>query len=151
MRPPPAYQEYPSDLLANEHYKLMEMDERGLFHSLRHYCWVNGSVPSDDAGLSELLGITVSYLDKTFSHRVRHFFRPSDSDSKRLICPELVDYKQELREKSDRKAMAGRVGGLRSAQVRAENQVRVQAVAQADAEMSEAERKKGEASRGEFS
>lgn len=148
MRRPPAYQEYPSDLLANENYKLMEMEERGLFHSLRHYCWVNESIPANESALAELLGLTESYLDKIFSRRVRSFFCKSEADPNRLISPELTDYKQGLIEKSSRKAEAGKLGGLRSAATRARDQATLQVSAQADAEKSLAEMQRKEASRG---
>lgn len=148
MRRPPAYQEYPSDLLANENYKLMEMDERGLFHSLRHYCWVNESIPANESALADLLGLTESYFDKLFSHRVRSFFCKSEVDPNRLISPELADYRQELIAKSIRKAEAGKLGGLRSAATRMRDQATLQVSAQANAETRTAEMQRKEASRG---
>jgi hypothetical protein len=129
MRRPPAYQEYPSDLLANEHYKLMDLDERGLFHTLRHYCWVNESIPANESLLAELLNLTESYLDKTFSHRVRNFFCKSDTDPSRLISPELNDYKQGLIEKSRRRAEAGKIGGLKSVESRVRDRATLESAA----------------------
>jgi hypothetical protein len=148
MRRPPAYQEYPSDLLANEHYKLMDLDERGLFHTLRHYCWVNESIPANESSLAELLNLTESYLDKTFSHRVRSFFCKHDTDPTRLISPELVDYKRGLIEKSLRRAESGKLGGLRSAETRVKDQAILQSAAQAKVEESTAELHRKKASRG---
>lgn len=136
MRAPPAYQEYPSDLLANESYKLMQMEERGIFHTLRHLCWVNGSIPKDTQELSELLGLTASHVDMAFSPRVRQFFCPSPTEMDRLISPELFDYRQELQNRSLRKIAAGRLGGLKSAEIRALSQARLDASAQATGEES---------------
>lgn len=139
MRPPPAYQEYPSDLLANEKYRLMSLEERGLFHTLRHYCWVNGSVPATIEEISELLGITRSHLDLVFSLRVKAFFHPSDAEQDRLVSPELRDYKRELVERSIKKSLAGRLGGQKSAESRASHQATVEHAAQASSESSRAE------------
>jgi len=135
MRPPPAYQEYPSDLLANEKYRLMSLEERGLFHTLRHYCWVNGSIPATIEEISELLGITRSHLDQLFTSRVKAFFQPSDREPDRLLSPELRDYKRELVERSLKKSLAGRLGGQKSAESRANQQATVEPAAQASPEL----------------
>jgi len=139
MRQPPAYQEYPSDLLANENYRLMSLEERGLFHTLRHYCWVNGSTPASVDELAELLGITCSHLDQVFSMRVKTFFHTCDVNMGRLVSPELRDYKRELVERSIKKSLAGKLGGQKSAEARTGQQATVERGAQASPESSRAE------------
>ncbi len=127
----------------------MSLEERGLFHTLRHYCWVNGSVPATIEGISELLGITRSHLDQVFSSRVEAFFHPSDTEPDRLLSPELRDYKRELVERSLKKSVAGRLGGQKSAESRASQQATVKPAAQASPDLSggEPELKPGEQGR----
>ena len=58
MRKAPAYQEYASDMIASESFKLMSFPERGLLYTLRLHCWVDGSIPRDLGKLSRIIGGT---------------------------------------------------------------------------------------------
>jgi uncharacterized protein YdaU (DUF1376 family) len=107
-RPPPAYQEYASDLLANAKFKMMSLEERGLFFTMRMECWVNSSLPLDLSSLARYLGLEVIELEKSLSAGVLSFFKTKGDE---LICPELEDYKAKLIEKHLKMAEGGKKGG----------------------------------------
>jgi uncharacterized protein YdaU (DUF1376 family) len=108
MRPPPSYQEYASDLLANRHYMLMSLSEHGLFDLMRKQCWVNKSVPTDKVQLAKIIGCEVSEVEANLSPHVLHFFIEKDGE---YICPELDDYRYNLEEKHRRISEGGKKGG----------------------------------------
>src|SRR4030095_16024975 len=108
LRPPPAFQQYASDLLANESYRLMSLPERGLLETLRLQCWVSGSVPKDCALLSRLTGIPADQIDKALTPGVLAFFEPKSSE--RLVCPELVKQRGRMDEKRAERARSGEKG-----------------------------------------
>ena len=116
MRNAPAYQEYPSDLLANEDYAMMALEERGLFHSMRHHCWVNGSVSSRFDDLAILVRTTDGQVAVALTERVKAFFAPHPSLPDRLVSPELEQYRKTMEEKSEARRLAGQLSAERKKQ-----------------------------------
>ena len=108
VRPPPSYQEYPSDLLAKRHYMLMSLSEHGLFDVMRKQCWVNKSVPIDKEHMAKIIGCKVSEVEANLSPHVLHFFIEKDGE---YICPELDDYRYNLEERYRRISEGGKKGG----------------------------------------
>lgn len=111
IRDIPAYQEYAADLLANRHYRLMSLAERGLWDMMRKECWVNKSVPADLEVLAKLLGLTQAEVKANFTDRVKSFF---ESDGLNLCSPELDKYKQRTIERRIALSEGGRNGGLQT-------------------------------------
>ncbi len=109
MRPPPSYQEYPSDLLANRHYALMSLSERGLFDIMRKQCWVNRSVPTNKSELAKIIGCDVTEVEHNLSPHVLHFFIEKDGE---YISPELDDYRHNQEERRRKQAEGGKKGGI---------------------------------------
>ena len=109
VRPPPSYQEYPSDLLANRHYALMTLSERGLFDIMRKQCWVNRSVPTNMAELAKIIGCNVTEVEDNLSPHVLHFFIEKDGE---YISPELDDYRYNQEERRRKQAEGGKKGGI---------------------------------------
>ena len=103
-RKPPAYQEYASTTLANISFRSMNMEARGLLHTMRLECWANYELPSDLELLSSVLGkpITPDLLKAVGS-----FF---DIDDKRITCPELEDYRAHLKERREKQSKGGKKG-----------------------------------------
>jgi hypothetical protein len=110
-RPPPAFQEYASDMLANSKYRMMSLAEKGLFDLLRRECWVNHEVPFEKPEMASYLGIPISDIEKNLTHKVLSFFQEKNQF---LTCPELDNYKQGLKEKHEKMANGGRNGGKRT-------------------------------------
>ena len=122
-RPPPAYQEYASDLLADIDYRSMTLGERGLFHTLRLECWVNGKFHSDHRLLAAMLNIPEASIEKAFTPLVqRKFKRVGDC----FVSEELENYREELLDRHGRIVAGGSVGGRRTQQNHRENRDRVQ-------------------------
>jgi len=109
VRPPPSYQEYPSDLLANRHYALMTLSERGLFDIMRKQCWVNRSVPTNRAELAKIIGCDVVEVEDNLSPHVLHFFIEKDGE---YISPELDDYRYNQEERRRKQIEGGKKGGI---------------------------------------
>lgn len=107
-RPPPAYQEYASDLLANRHYKQMTLGEKGLFHLLKNECWVNSWLPSNHDKLAKYLGESVDSIKAHLTDSVLYFFEVS---GEQLRCPELDRYRCELNLRQQKLSEAASKGG----------------------------------------
>jgi len=103
-RQPPAYQEYASAMLANISFRSMNMEARGLLHTMRLECWANYELPSDLELLSSVLGKPVT---PDLLKAVGSFF---DIDDKRITCPELEDYRAHLVERREKQSKGGKKG-----------------------------------------
>lgn len=106
-RKPPAYQEYAPELLANKHFRLMSLAERGLFYTLRLECWANNTVPSKTEALSKYLGISLSEVNDALSAEVKAFVAINGDD---LTIPELDDYRKHLTEIREKQSTGGKSG-----------------------------------------
>ena len=103
-RKPPAFQEYASTTLANISFRSMNMEARGLLHTMRLECWANYELPSDLGLLSSVLGKPVT---PNLLKAVGSFF---DIDDKRITCPELEDYRAHLEQRREKQSKGGKKG-----------------------------------------
>lgn len=108
FRPPPAYQEYASDMLANMQYRMMSLSERGLLDTMRRECWVNKKVPMQEEELASYLGIDGVEIKACLTPRVLSFFIDRANF---LICAELEQYREVLIERHQKMAAGGQKGG----------------------------------------
>ena len=106
-RPPPAFQMYSSDRLADRQFKMMSLGERGLLHTLELECWSNGSVPAEFRALARIMGLEEAEIKAALSERVLVRFTRSGDD---LISPELEAYRQKLDEHFRKKSEGGKKG-----------------------------------------
>jgi hypothetical protein len=118
LRPPPAYQEYASDILAKEAFVLMEASERGLLWSVRLRCWVDGSVPANHQELARVLGIELSEVEQGMTSKVIEFLAPDPERPERWIVPELENYRAKLYESREKQRAGGSRGGKKTAEKR---------------------------------
>ena len=90
LRPPPAFQVYASDDLANERYYVLRQDERGLLDGMRRACWVSsdGSVPLDVDALATRVRSSATEVRASLTAAVLAWFHVSP-DGARAIDPEL--------------------------------------------------------------
>jgi uncharacterized protein YdaU (DUF1376 family) len=107
----PAFQLYASDTIADKHYRLMSLEERGLLLSLLCECWVNRSVPADPDELGKWLGFQGGVIKAALSSRVVSFFSPCNGE---LINPKLERYRKELEERREKMSK----GGIRGAKAK---------------------------------
>ena len=101
---PPAFQFYATDTLASKPFRLMKLNERGLYITLLAECWANKTVPADPDTLSKLLGLNVK---DAFSENVLEFFKIDDNQ---ISSPELDDYKKKLDERREKQIAGGKKG-----------------------------------------
>ena len=110
-RPPPAFQCYSSDFMAQESYVMASLPERGLLFTLLNHCWVNGSVPADITKLSKVLGLDVNDVRSAYGELVKQYLMPQAEVSDRLGAPDLSRQKAELKMRRERQIDGGRKGG----------------------------------------
>ena len=107
---PPAFQEYAASALMAESVRLMSLKERGLFWSMRCYCWLNDSIPVDPAAMASTLGIPEAEVLENLTPRVLSFFELAQDDKNRLVCPALVRQMTRLIERREKQSRGGRKG-----------------------------------------
>lgn len=56
MNKSPAFQWYPKDILSSARVQEMTLAEEGAYRRLLDFCWLNGSVPSDEKRAARLIG-----------------------------------------------------------------------------------------------
>lgn len=110
IRRPPAYQEYASDVLANETFSDMTLAERGLWLTMRLQCWVNDSVPADPEGVARVLHLDHEAVKAAWTQRVMSFFAEHPERGDRLTCPELDTYRADMERRRQTKSEAGKKG-----------------------------------------
>ncbi|MBT8582655.1 YdaU family protein [Polynucleobacter paneuropaeus] len=109
---PPAYQEYPADILNNESFIQMSMAERGLYWTLRMYGWKNSTLPSNYKALSKLVGLSLEEFESLYKEHVCLFFCPSIDIEGRMVCPALEGYKEKLLADREKRSAAGKKGAI---------------------------------------
>jgi uncharacterized protein YdaU (DUF1376 family) len=116
IRNPPAFQFYPSNYMSAIQYRTMSLSERGLMMSMLCECWVNSYVPSDISQLAKILGYSNDEVSQSLSTNVMQFFYKDDD---KIVCPELLAYKQKL----DSKRAAQIEGGIKGAKLKKEKEI----------------------------
>jgi uncharacterized protein YdaU (DUF1376 family) len=94
----------------------MSLSERGLMMSMLCECWVNSYVPSDISQLAKILGYSNDEVSQSLSTNVMQFFYKDDD---KIVCPELLAYKQKL----DSKRAAQIEGGIKGAKLKKEKEI----------------------------
>lgn len=89
LRPPPAYQTFASDDLANEAYYDMGLAERGLYDAMMRAVWAGGSVPKEPTALAKVVRVTPDEVRAALTDKVMKSFIPDPENGDRLINVEL--------------------------------------------------------------
>lgn len=106
IRQPPAYQEYAASMLAKPEFRLMDLEARGLFYTLRLECWANLRVFADIDGLASMLNLETHRIERSIE-AMYHFF---EKEGGFLYCPELDAYRSELERRRLRQSSGGKKG-----------------------------------------
>jgi len=104
--PPPCYQVYAANRLANTSFRQSTLAVRGLVVTLEMECWVNRRLPSNPASLAKVLGLDVSELAATLSAAMVFF----KIDTEEIYSPQLEDYRQHLDEIRAKQQAGGKKG-----------------------------------------
>ena len=104
--PPPCYQVYAANRLANTSFRQSELAVRGLVVTLEMECWVNRRLPSNSASLAKVLGLDASELAAILPSAMVFF----KIDTGGIYSPELEDYRQYLDERRVKQQAGGKKG-----------------------------------------
>ena len=104
--PPPCYQVYAANRLANTSFRQSTLAVRGLVVTLEMECWVNRRLPSNPASLAKVLGLDVSELAATLSAAMVFF----KIETEEIYSPQLEDYRQHLDEIRAKQQAGGKKG-----------------------------------------
>ena len=127
-RPPPAFQEYASDTLANMDFRLLSLSERGLRTTMRLECWVNRYVPANPQDLATILNLNAAEVEKAFTKRLLSFFSQKGDT---LFCQDLEDYREVLLNRRLAQSEGGRSGGKKTQKIIKESRTQVASSLQA--------------------
>lgn len=120
MKPVPYFPLYAANILASKPFKMMTIEEWGLWITIQMECWVNGSVPSDLKDLAKYLGVGHDEVQRSFTQKQLPFLQKVGGE---LKSPELDEYRQgylAVREKQ-------RLGGIDGAERKREKERQRQA------------------------
>jgi hypothetical protein len=106
-RKPPAYQEYAATMLANRHFRLMNLEERGLLYTLRLECWENKQAPVSSHDLAKYTGCDIDAIEKALTDNVKTFFV---EEKGWFLSPELEDYRTHLADQKKKQSQGGKRG-----------------------------------------
>lgn len=149
-RPPPAFQEYASDILSDRKFRMLSLAERGLLMTMRLECWVNKLIPATPSELAILLNLNPANVQEALTNRVAGFFERHDGN---FYCPELEDYREQLAARKEAQSAGGRKGGettqKRHRLAKPTIEYELQAISQADLQGKVKPLRGGEVNRGE--
>lgn len=106
-KPVPYFPLYAANFIASKPYRLMTLQERGLWITLYMEFWVNGPLPSDLKELSKLLGFEVNEVKNALSRLQFSFVEQVNGE---LVCKELEEYRTQFNEKREKQRLGGIVG-----------------------------------------
>ena len=103
----PAFQTYASDIMATKEYRLMNLQQRGLFVSLYFDLWVNQEAPSNKPDLAKYLGFSESEIHESLSDGLYQFFEIRND---MWVCPEHEAYMKQLNDRRAKQSAGGKKG-----------------------------------------
>ena len=107
LKDQPYYPNYSANFIAQRHYRLMSLEERGLLWAMYNDYWVNKDLPSDPQELARYLGFDSAIVENALTDNVLHYF---SADGDKLKCPELDGYLQNVGIKRDAQSEGGKLG-----------------------------------------
>ena len=110
----PSFQWYPKDFLTDENVEVMSLEEQGAYRRLMDYEWLHEGLPNDIEVLAKLCRITPAQFKKLWENIGICF--DENRAGTRLTHPRL----KSERAKQDEWREKSRVGGKRSAKLRAD-------------------------------
>ena len=106
----PYFPLYAANILASKSFRLMNLEQRGLWITIQMECWVNGSVPSDLPSIAKYLGISLEEAKRCLTNIQKAFL---DHREGVLISPELEGYRKIYLEKRLKQSVGGKEGANR--------------------------------------
>ena len=105
----PAYQWYPTDALTDARYAELTYEERGIFHALLDYAWLNDGIPCEPERIARLLRLSQADFDRVWV-AVCRCFRAKDGDGSRLVNGRQERERQAQVDNRDTNSTKGKKG-----------------------------------------
>ena len=106
----PYFPLYAANLIASKPYRLMNLEQRGLWISILMECWVNGAAPSNPKDMAKYLGFSNEEISNAFSSLHYSYFEESDNQ---FVSRELEEYRQSYLDRRELQRLAGIEGAQR--------------------------------------
>lgn len=111
----PYFPLYAANFIASKPFRLMTIEERGLWITMQLECWVNGSVPANQNELAKYLGCSIEEIQRSFTQKQYSFLEKIGDE---LKSPELEEQRKEFMERREQQ----RLGGIKGAKQKKEKQ-----------------------------
>jgi len=105
-RQPPAYQEYAASMLANNNFRMMSLEARGLWYTLRLEHWVENPLPADPVKLAKILRLDIDVVTNALQEHGDLIVISGGM----INIPELDDYREHLSDIRRKQSTGGKEG-----------------------------------------
>jgi hypothetical protein len=106
----PYFPLYAANFIASKPFRLMTIEERGLWITMQLECWVNGSLPADQKELAKYLGCSLEEIQRSFTQKQYSFLEKIGDE---LKSPELEEQRKEFMERREKQRIGGQEGAKR--------------------------------------
>lgn len=103
----PAFQFYPRDLISDVNWLMMNYAEKGMYWQLISVCWLEDSLPADEAALAKILNLPTVDFNEAW-RAIGKCFQVDLNDCSRLRHPRLDLERQKQAERRASSALGGR-------------------------------------------
>lgn len=110
MKEVPYFPLYAANIIASRPFRLMTLEQRGLWITLMMECWVNGGAPSDPTEMAKFLGLPAEEVLRSTS--VLQTFS-LDKQHSQIISKELEGYREGYLKSREGKSKGGKLGAER--------------------------------------
>lgn len=110
MKDVPYFPLYAANTMASKPFRLMTLEQRGLWITLMMECWVNGGVPSDLGEMAKFLGLSVEEVSRSFTDLQTFSL---DKQGSQIISNELEEQRQKYLNSREGKSKGGKLGAER--------------------------------------
>jgi len=106
----PYFPLYAANILASRPFRVMTLEERGLWITLMMECWVNRSVPSDSREMAKFLGLSVEEVSRAVA-TLQTF--SLDKGCSQIFSQELEGQREKFLSSREGKSKGGKLGAER--------------------------------------
>lgn len=116
----PYFPLYAANILASKPFRVMTLEQRGLWITLMMECWVNRNVPSDLSEMAKFLGLSVPEVSRataalqTFS---------LDREGSQIFSRELEEQREKFLNSREGKSKGGKLGAERKKEKQRQKQL----------------------------
>ena len=110
MKDVPFFPLYAANIMASRPFRMMNLEQRGLWITLMMECWVNGSVPSNSIDMAKFLGLPAEEVSRSISSLQTFSL---DEQGSHLISKELEEYREGYLKSREGKSRGGKLGAER--------------------------------------